>query len=163
MWEVDWTRLFIPSGSLLEIVVRGVCVYFGLFVLFRIILKRQSGDMAASDMLLVVLIADAVQNGMAGEYQSITEALTIALTLILCNYFVNWLEARSKFFERIIAAPPTCIIKNGNLIRKNMRRELLTDAELMSQLREHGVAEVREVKAAFIEENGKVSVIQFKD
>ena len=78
---IDWQEIFIPSGSLLAIFVRGTIIYLVLFATMRLLPRRTIGTMGASDVLVIVLIADAVQNGMSDEYKSVTEGLFLALVL----------------------------------------------------------------------------------
>jgi uncharacterized membrane protein YcaP (DUF421 family) len=81
MASVDWSKLFIPSGSLVEIVIRGTVMYLLLFAAMRILPRRQVGGLVNADLLIVVLIADAVQNAMAGGYRSITEDVALAAVI----------------------------------------------------------------------------------
>src|SRR5689334_6028553 len=99
MASVDWTAMLTPSGSLVEIVIRGTLMYLGLFIILRVILKRQSGGLSVTDLLLVVLIADAAQNGMAGEYKSVPEGLLLVATLVFWNFALDWLGYHWPWFE----------------------------------------------------------------
>jgi uncharacterized membrane protein YcaP (DUF421 family) len=78
---IDWEKLLVPSGSLAEIVIRGTVIYLALFAAVRLLPRRTVGSLGSSDLLVLVVIADAVQNGMAGEYRSITEGLALAGTI----------------------------------------------------------------------------------
>src|SRR5688572_21366510 len=88
----DWETMLVPQRSLLEIVLRGTVLYLGLFALLRFILKRQSGKVSITDLLLVVLLADASQNAMSAEYRSITEGFVLVGTLVFWTYALDWLE-----------------------------------------------------------------------
>lgn len=159
-FAVDWAQLFLPGTPLLEIFVRGTCTYFMLFAFLRLI-KRQAGAIGISDLLVVVLIADASQNAMAGEYTSIVDGLVLVATIIFWNMALEWLGFHSKFFERLVHAAPLPLVKNGRIIQANMRSEFITREELMSQLRLQGIEKVSEVKRACLEGDGKISVITF--
>ena len=137
-------------------------MYIALFVMLRVILKRQTGTLGMTDLLLITLLADAAQNAMAGEYTSITDGIVLVATIIFWNYLFDWLSFKSEWLGRLIEPPPLPLIKNGRMLRKNMRREFITEDELMMQLREQGLEDVSNVKDAFIESDGRVSVIQFK-
>ena len=82
-YALDWHRMFVPTGSLLELVVRGSLMYLLILAGFRIF-RRDAGSLSVSDLLVVVLIADAAQNGMAGEYKSLTEGVVIVATMAVC-------------------------------------------------------------------------------
>lgn len=151
--------MFACDVSPLEIFFRGTFMYLSLFAMLRAILKRQSGTFGLSDMLVIVLLADAAQNGMAGSYRSVPDGLVLVATLIFWNYAINFLGYRFKAVGRLVHPPPLKLIEDGKLLRRNMRRELVTQEELMSQLREHGVESPVAVRAAYIEGDGEISVI----
>lgn len=157
---MDWKSIFFPDVPLLEIVLRGSVMYISLFVLLRVILKRQMGSLGMTDLLLITLIADASQNAMAGEYKSLPDGIVLVATIIFWNYTFDWLSFKSPWFSRLIESPPLPLIKNGKMLRRNMRRELITEEELMSQLREQGLDDVEKVKEAYIESDGHISVVQ---
>ena len=157
---MDWKSIFLPDVSIFEIILRGSLMYISLFILLRVILKRQTGTLGMTDLLLITLLADASQNAMAGEYKSLPDGIVLVATIIFWNYLFDWLSFRSEWFARLIEPAPLALIKNGKLLRKNMRQELITDEELMTQLREQGLDDVSKVKEAYIESDGRISVIQ---
>jgi uncharacterized membrane protein YcaP (DUF421 family) len=156
--QIDWKSVFIPSLHIGEIILRGTVVYLFLFVLLRL-LRRGAGTIGISDLLVVVLIADAAQNAMASEYKSITEGLILVATIVFWDYFLDWLGYKVTPVRRLIRPAPLLLIKNGRVQRRNLRREMITEEELIEQLREHGVESVEEVKASHIEGDGHISVI----
>jgi uncharacterized membrane protein YcaP (DUF421 family) len=157
---MDWESIFLPDVPLLEIILRGSLTYIALFILLRVVLKRQTGSLGMTDLLLVTLIADASQNAMAGEYQSFPAGIVLVSTIIFWSYAFDWLSFRFDWFSRLIEPAPLLLIKDGKMLRKNMRKELITEEELMSQLREQGLDDLEKVKEAFIESNGQFSVVQ---
>lgn len=159
--SVDWGGVFIPQTPLLEIIVRGTVVYFAIFVLLRFVLKRQSGSVGVTDLLVVVLIADAAQNSMAGTYKTVPDGLLLVATIILWSSFIDWLGDHFPAVGRIVHPPPLPLIRDGKMLRRNMRQALINEQELMSQLREQGVDEVAKVKAASEEGDGRISVVTF--
>lgn len=161
---VNWHDMVYPEQghSVIEVVIRGTVMYLGLFLLMRVILKRQTGALGMSDLLLITLLADASQNGMAGEYRSITEGLSLVLTIIFWNYLLDWLSYRSDWFRKLIEPQPLLLIQNGNMIKENMRRELVTVDELRGHLREQGIEHIGEVARATIESDGRISVVKIK-
>ena len=157
---VDWQRVFIPDTPLLEIMVRGSVMYFVLFCLFRLVLKRQAGALSLTDLLVVVLIADAAQNAMATDYHSISDGIVLVSTLVFWNYMLEWLGYYFPWLERIIHPPPLPLIRNGRLVRRNMQQELISEEEIMSKLREKGIDAVEKVKEANLEGDGKISIVK---
>jgi len=163
MTDIDWVRLWMPETPVLEILIRGTAMYLGLFVLLRLVLKRQSGSVGITDLLVVVLLADAAQNGMADDYQSIPDGLLLVATIVGWSYALDWLGYRFPAVQRFLNPPPLLLIKDGVLQRRNMRKELITEAELMGQLREQGVDGLERVKCAFMEADGQISVVPVEE
>lgn len=161
LWQIDWERLIMPSTPFLEIVLRGSITYLALFVLLRLILKRQAGTVGITDLLVVVLIADAAQNAMADDYHSITDGLLLVTTIVFWSHMLNWFGYRFPRFQRFFHPPPLPLVEEGSVLRHNLRRELITRDELMSQLREQGVDDLTQVKRAFMEGDGHISVITY--
>ena len=157
---MDWKSIFSLDVSVFEIILRGSVIYISLFIFLRVVLKRQAGSLGMTDLLLITLIADASQNAMAGEYRSISAGIILVSTIIIWSYMFDWLSYKSSWFNRLIEPPPLPLIKDGKLLRKNMRRELITEEELFGQLRQQGLDEVGEVKEAFMESDGHISVVK---
>ena len=161
MFEIDWGKLLVPSGSIAEIVVRGTIIYLAIFAAMRLLPRRELGGMAASDILILVLIADAVQNGMSGEYQSVTEGLILVATIFAWATVIDWLDARYPRWH-LAEARPLPIIRNGRLLRRNMRRENITEDELKAQLRLHGHESPAEIRLSQVEGDGEISFLPFE-
>lgn len=159
---VAWEDVLLPDTPVLELIARGSMMYLGLFCLLRLILKRQAGSLGMTDLLVIVLIADAAQNGMAANYQSVPDGLVLVTTLIFWNFMLEWLGYHFPIVEHFIHPPPLPLVKNGRMIRKNMKKELVTENDLMNWLREKGVENIANVKKACLEGNGKISVVEKK-
>jgi uncharacterized membrane protein YcaP (DUF421 family) len=160
LFTVDWEHVFVPNTPLLEIILRGTTMYLGLFALLRLVLKRESGAVGITDLLVVVLLADAAQNGLADDYRSIPDGLLLVTTIIFWSWALNWLGFRFPVFQGMIHPAPLTLVRDGRLLRRNLEKELITEGELMSQLRLQGVDNVGEVSAAYMEGDGRISVIQ---
>lgn len=156
---VDWSELF-RLGDPIELIVRGTAIYWFLFLLFRFALRRDAGSMGIADLLLVVLVADASQNAMAGSYQSVTDGFVLIATLIFWNFLLDWLSYRFERLRKLIQPQPLLMVRDGRMLRKNMRREMMTKDDLLSTLREHGIDDIAEVKSAHMEGDGQISVIR---
>jgi uncharacterized membrane protein YcaP (DUF421 family) len=153
-----WHDMLVPTHSVAEMVARGTIMYLVIFVMMRFMLKRQSGGLSIPDVLLIVLLADAAQNGMADDYRSVTEGIVLVGTIIFWNFAIDWLEYHSPAMERILRPAPLLLIENGTVLRRNMRQELVTMDELRSRLRQEGVEGPEDVESAFMEANGNISV-----
>ena len=158
---IDWQSLFQPQTSMAEVFVRGTLTYLFLYTVLRV-LRRQAGALSISDLLVVVLIADAAHNAMAGQYNSITEGVALITTIAFWDYFLDWLGDRFPKLGRILRPPPLLLIRDGVLQKGNMRREMITEDELMGKLREQGVEDVSVVKRSFLESDGHISVVKRK-
>jgi uncharacterized membrane protein YcaP (DUF421 family) len=160
MFNLDWKSIFVPDTPILEIVIRGSSVYIALFVLLRVVFKRQSGNVRMTDLLVLVLIADAAQNAMAANYQSVPDGLLLVATIIGWAHFLDWLGYYVPLVGRFVHPPPLLLVKDGQMLRHNMRKELITAEELMSQVREQGLTSLEEVREAYVEGDGQLSFIK---
>jgi uncharacterized membrane protein YcaP (DUF421 family) len=156
MWKID-----LPHWS--DFVVRAFVVYCFLLILLRLTGKRQVGQLAPFDLVLLLVLSNSVQNAMNGGDNSITGGLILASTLVAINSCVGWLTYRSKTLEAIIEGRPMILIHDGRIDRAAMRQVHMTTHELESSLRAAGCAGPSEVRFAVLENTGKVSVIPFKD
>lgn len=159
--EIDWQKLFVPDEgwqAIVEILVRGSIIYLALFAALRFLPRRTIGTMGAADLLIVVLIADAVQNGMSGEYHTITEAIVLAVTIFGWATIIDFIDYKFPKL-RLAAAKEVLIIRDGKILHRNLKREQVTEDEVMSQLRVHGQESADDVVKAYIEGDGHVSVI----
>lgn len=152
--------LFTLRLSPFEIVLRGSAMYWFLFLLFRFVLRRDAGALGIADILLLVLIADASQNARAGGYDTVAEGMLLVGTIALWNWLMDALSFRFKAVRRFAEPSPLVLVRQGQLNRRNLRRELITTDELMASLREQGIASLAEVDTARIEANGEISVIR---
>jgi len=151
--------LSLPAG---EIVLRGTAIYWFLFLLLRFVLRRDTGAMALTDVLLVVVIADAAQNAMAGEYTSITDGVLLVSTIAFWNWLLDWSAYRWPAVRHFVEGEALLLVRDGRAQRRNMRRELMTMDDLMAALREHGIERLADVKVARMEKDGEISVIRAK-
>jgi uncharacterized membrane protein YcaP (DUF421 family) len=159
---MDWSALVELNVAPWELIVRGSLMYWFLFLVFRFLLRRDIGTIGVADVLLVVLIADASQNAMTGGYTSVAEGLILVSTLIGWNLILDWLAFHSTRVERFVEPPPLQLIKRGRINRKHLRAELVTQSELWAHLRQAGIESLDEVRSAWLESDGKFSVIKVR-
>lgn len=157
---MDWGEIFGLTVSPFEMIVRGSAMYLFLFLLFRVVIRRRVGAVGMADILIVVIIADAAQNGMSGEYRSVTDGAILVATLVAWDVFIDWLNYRVPALRDWLEPPPLLLIRDGRVLQRNLRHEYVTLEELESKLREKGVQNVSEVAEARMESNGEVSVIK---
>ena len=164
IWAIDWQAVFVPEHSLLEMFVRGSLMYLLVFGLVRLMAKRQVGGIGPSDVLVIVLLAEVAGNGFtASDYRSIPEGAVLVATLLGWTYALEWLGNKFPAMERLVRQPKLKLIENGRMLRRNMRAELVTTDELMAQLREEGLESCENVDAAYMEADGRISIIRKKD
>lgn len=148
------------SGQLLGIAFRTGIVYLVLLVGLRLTGKRQVGQLTPFDLLLLLLLANAVQNAMTGPDTSVAGGLVAAATLFVVNAGVAWTTRRSRGAERLVEGTPTLLARHGRAIDANLAREGITHEELLRALREHGVDRLEDVRSVILEVDGTVSVLR---
>lgn len=160
MLAVDWQELFSFSVAPAELVVRGTAMFWFLYLLFRFVVRRDAGGVGMADILVLVIVADAAQNAMAGEYRSITDGMVLVGTIVFWNYLLDWLCYRFPALEQVLQPRPLLLVKDGRMLLDNMRRQMLTREELLAKIREEGLEDLKAVKRAYMESDGKISVIK---
>ena len=161
-WNVDWPSILTPKNSLLELFIRATFMYFVLFGLLRIVLKRQAGGIAMTDVLVIVLLAEVAGNAFAAEYKSVVEGSFLIGIILFWSYVFEWAAYRFPTIERILTPPTLKLIENGKMLPRNMRAELITKEEMMAQLREVGIDDIAQVKLACMEADGMISIIKME-
>jgi len=160
--DINWQGIFDLTVPILEIILRGSVMYVVLFAFIRLALRRVGGTFGLADILMVTLIAAAAQNAMARDQHSVTDGLILAGTIVFWSYAFDWLGHRFPLVQRFYNPPPLLLVKDGMLMRRNMRLELITEDELMGQLRRFGVTELAEVREAHMESDGSITVKKLK-
>ena len=141
------------------VVVRTMIVYVGVFVGLRLAGKRELGQMTVFDLVVVLLIANAVQNAMVGPDFSVQGGLLAAFTLLVANRVIALARLRGGTWGRLIEGTPTVLVEDGELIEPRLRREGLERQELEMVIREHGVDTLDDVKLAVLETDGSISIV----
>lgn len=157
-----WEGVFLLETPLLELIVRGSLLYFGILIFMRLMPRRSGGDLATMDLIFVVLIANSAANAL-GDYTSVMDGFVLILVLMGWDWAVNFLSYRIAFVERLISSPPLPIVRDGELLYRNLRREYITEEELLSHLRQQGIERVEDVKAAYVEGQGRITAIARAD
>lgn len=146
-----------------EFVFRGLAVYGFLLVLLRLSGKRQIGQMSPFDLVLLLILSNAVQNSMNAGDNSLTGGIISATTLVVANHIVGVITFKSHRLERLIEGRPQVLVHEGRLFPEVLRSSNITRRELDTTLREAGFFELKDVRLALLENNGKVSVQGYED
>ena len=149
-------ELDIPA---LEIAARTAIIYVALFLALRAAGKREIGQMTTFDLVLILLVANAVQNAMVGPDTSLTGGLIAAAVLIGGNALVDRAAGRIPWLRRTVVGVPTLLVKDGQLVIANLRREGIDADDVLMALREHGVGSLQDVQMAVLETDGSISVV----
>ncbi|MBH1448016.1 DUF421 domain-containing protein [Stenotrophomonas maltophilia] len=145
-----------------EFILRAVVVYVVVLGMVRLSGKRPLGQITPFDVLLVVLLGNAVQNALLGTDTSLGGGLLLAATLILLNYGVGWVSTRSRRIERLVEGEPVVIARDGRLFDAVLRREQVTRADFEAAMRQQGGLGVEDVELALLEINGHITIIPRK-
>ena len=140
-------------------VLRACIVYFILLLLIRASGKRTMGQFTPFDMLLVVLLGNAVQNALLGQDTSVGGGLLLATTLLLLNWLVGLVSARSARMEALVEGVPVLLARDGKVYKDVLRRELISRADFDKAMRESGVEDLEDIRMAVLETNGHITLV----
>jgi uncharacterized membrane protein YcaP (DUF421 family) len=143
-----------------EFVLRAAVVYSVLLLMVRLSGKRTIGQFTPFDVILIVLLGNAVQNSLLGKDTSLAGGLLLAATLIALNWLVGLITSRSKLAERVVEGVPVVLARDGQLFRSVLRRELVSEDDFNEALRENGELSLEDVGIALLETNGSISVVR---
>ncbi|WP_066092997.1 DUF421 domain-containing protein [Xanthomonas massiliensis] len=152
------TELFALSAPWWHFVLRGVVIYVLVTVLMRMSGKRAVGQFTPFDLILLILIGNAVQNGINGGDNSLTGAFIMAATLIALNYAVAWGSSRSVRFRHLAEGHPTLLARDGQVYHDVLRHELVSDADFKKAMRQSGCEHERDIHLAILETNGHITI-----
>ncbi len=148
------------SMPVTEIFLRGTIMYLALFVMLRVTGKRESGGHSLTDLLVIVLVAQAAANGIAGESEGILDSLLLVATILGWSVALDAVAYRWPALLPVIKSRATPLIVDGQIDQRSLRREFMHREELMAELRLHGITDTGDVARAYLEPNGMVSVIR---
>jgi uncharacterized membrane protein YcaP (DUF421 family) len=154
--------MFSAGTPLLQIALRTLVVYLAILVGFRLMGKRELGQMNVFDLVVILLIANAVQNAMVGPDASLQGGLIAAGVLLVLNRAVAmlpFLHRSGRFWGRLLEGTPTILVKDGTFLRPALGRELVLEDEVTMAMREHGIEDLAEVQLAVLEIDGSISIV----
>ncbi|ASW73414.1 membrane protein [Chryseobacterium piperi] len=150
-------------NSILDVVVRSLCVYLFMVIAIRLFGKNQLSQLNAGDVVLLLLISNAVQNAMVGPDTSLQGGLIAALVLFVANFLLKRLMFSNHSFETFMEEDPIILIKDGVVNEKGLNKVKITKDELEEAIREHGVEKIANVKLSILEVDGNISVVSEDD
>lgn len=146
-----------------DIILRTVLVYAALLIGLRLAGKREIGQMTVFDLIVLLLIANAVQNAMVGPDSSLTGGILAAAVLLVLNAVLSWLLQQYPRLRKLVEGTPTLLILHGQVLNDKMRREGIDIETLETALREHGISDRKDVEMAVLEIDGTISVVPAGD
>lgn len=152
--------MFQLETPLPELIARGAFLFILFMVLFRLLPRRTGGELAPMDLVFLLLITEAASNSM-GDYSTLADGTVVILTMVALNYLMNRLSFALPWFERMIGHQPLEIIRDGQAVPRNLKKEMITADELMGSLRLNGVDDIAQVRSARVEGDGRLSVIRY--
>ena len=147
----------------MESVIRALVVYAVLMVLFRITGRRSLGQITTFDFILLLIISEAIQNGLVGESYSITNAFVLVTTLVLVDVLLSLVKQRFPRFEKYLDGTPLVIVERGRLLQDRMRKARVDEGDLLNAARREGLERLAQIKHAVLERNGDISIISWSE
>ncbi len=145
-----------------EIVLRGTVIYFALLLLLRLAGKRTVGEFTPFDLLVLVLLGDALQGSMIAGDESLQGGIILAITLVAWNKLTGWATSRSRTLERIVESTPVVLARNGHIYGEALERCDLNMDDLQEAMRNADCGSIAQVRLAMLEKDGKISIVTRK-
>jgi len=157
---LNWAEMFRLSTPLGESFLRGTVMFLAIYAITRVVGKREVGAHSLTDLLVVVLVAQAAAPGLVGESRGIPDSLVLVATIYGWSVAIDAIAYRWPVLLPVLKSRAVPLIRDGQLNQKALRREFIQREELMAELRLHGISDVKQVARAYLEPNGSVSVIR---
>ena len=155
---MDWGSIFAFDKSPVELFLRVTIIWWFIFLVLRFLMRRNVGEVGPADVLLLVLVADGAQNGMADSYESVSSGIVVVGTLFFWSWALDTAAEKFDWVERLMEPSPVILVKNGRYRHRAMRREKISVEDIQSQVRQAGIENIRGVKYVRYESDGKFSV-----
>ena len=143
----------------MDLVIRATVVFFFIFLVTRIVGRRQLSDLEAFDLILLVVLGDLVQQGITPSDQSVTGTLIVISTIALLSVGVSWISFRSRPLRRLTEGEPIVLVQDGRPIERNLRRERITIEDVQQEARQSQITSIADLRWAILENDGKISCI----
>jgi len=147
------------GSSLPEVILRTAIVYLFVVAAIRISGKREVGQMSVLELVVILVISDAVQNSMVGENTTLWGGLVAVVTLLSLDVFIRWITGRSRRLRNVVEGEPRLLVRDGRLLAKALSEEKIDAHDVRAAIRAHGLARVEQVRLAVLETDGSISII----
>jgi len=154
-----WHNMFVPELSVAEKIIRPILVYLFLVLVLRLAGRRELAQLNSFDLVVLMMLANTVQNATIGNDNSLVGGLIGVSALLLVNYVVVRLLYVRPRLDRVVEGGPTLLIKDGKVLRRNLAKEAISEGQLMEAVRKQGLATVGQVAEAVLETGGVISVV----
>jgi uncharacterized membrane protein YcaP (DUF421 family) len=151
-------KMFIPSVAVWELILRAAIIYVFVFVLLRMLGKKHVGEMAPFDLVILLILSEAVQNALVADEKSVTGGLVVAGTLFGISQLIGYVTWKNKRAERFLEGAPRVLVRHGTIDRAAMAEEQITHAELLEALRQEGCTTLTKVRYAVLENDGAITI-----
>jgi uncharacterized membrane protein YcaP (DUF421 family) len=146
-----------------DLVIRAVVVFFAVFVVTRVVGRRELSTMEPFDLILLIVTGDLVQQGVTQSDYSLTGALTVIATIALLTVALSYVSFKFPRLRPVLDGEPLVLVQDGEVIARNLRRERITTDELLAEARQQQLASLAQVRFAVLETNGAISFIPVED
>jgi uncharacterized membrane protein YcaP (DUF421 family) len=144
----------------MDTVVRSLAIYLFLLVLFRLTGKRSLAQITTFDFVLLLIISEAIQQGLLGNDYSMINAILAATTMVTLDVFLSIFKQRSRRFEQVLEGSPMVILENGRPLKDRMEKERVDESDILETARQsHGIERIEQIKFAVLERSGDISII----
>jgi uncharacterized membrane protein YcaP (DUF421 family) len=143
----------------MDLVIRATVIFFFIFLITRVVGKRELSSMEPFDLILLVVMGDLVQQGVTQSDNSVTGAIIVICTIALLTVFLSFLNFRARFLRSALEGQPVVLVENGQPIERNMRRERITIEDIEAEGRLQQVVSIEDMRWAVLETSGRISII----
>lgn len=143
----------------MDLVIRATVVFFFVFLVTRIVGRRQLSELEPFDFILLVVVGDLVQQGVTQSDESVTGALIVISTIALLSVVVSWVSFRWRGIRMVTEGEPLVLVEDGHIVERNLRRERITIEDLEEEVRKAQISSVAELRWAILERDGQISCI----
>jgi uncharacterized membrane protein YcaP (DUF421 family) len=143
----------------MDLVIRATVVFFFIFLVTRVVGRRQLSDLEPFDLILLVVLGDLVQQGITQSDQSVTGTLIVISTIALLSVGLSWISYRSRGVRLITEGEPIVLVDNGRIIERNLRRERISIADIQEEARQAEITSMNDLRWAILETDGHISCI----
>jgi uncharacterized membrane protein YcaP (DUF421 family) len=144
----------------MDIVLRAIVLYFFIVLVMRVIGRRELSSMTPFDLVLLIVLGDAIQQGLTQDDYSVTGAFLAVATIATLQVFTSWLSFRSKRARKVLEGDPLVVVEKGKVVDHNLKRERMTEDEIAEEMRQQQISSLDEVEWAILESNGSISFIK---